>query len=144
LQIATTQDRGKTRRDSSTPDMERRPSRRRSAARWRSGQFAPAADAKILLCLHQRHSEQMGEQIELVASGQLGERRQALSDKYDGLLRTAIANQIIRSWPPVSAGRPAPHITQWFFQTNASKLANLKQLPLKRAHLQGCNLQLFG
>jgi hypothetical protein len=86
----------------------------------------------------------MGEQIELVASGQLGERRQALSDKYDSLLRTAIANQIIRSRSPVSAGRPAPHITQWFFQTNASKLANLKQLPLKRAHLQGCNLQLFG
>jgi len=68
----------------------------------------------------------MGEQIELVASGQLGERRQTLSDKDDGLLRTAIANQIIRSWPPVPAGRPTPHITQGLFQTNASKLANWK------------------
>ena len=64
-----------------------------------SGQLALAANAKVFLRLHQRHSEQMGEQIQLMASGQSGQRWQALSNKDDGLLRTAIANQIIRSWP---------------------------------------------
>jgi hypothetical protein len=68
----------------------------------------------------------MGEQIELVTPGQPGERRQALGDEYDSFLRTAIGNQIIRSWPPVPTGRPTPHITQWLFQTGASKLANWK------------------
>ena len=91
----------------------------------RSGQFALAANAKIFLRLHQRHSEQMGEQIKLVATGQLGERRQAFGDKHHGLLRTTIANQIVRSWPPVPTGWPALHITQWLFQTNASGLAEL-------------------
>jgi hypothetical protein len=89
-----------------------------------SGQFAPAANAKVFLRLHQGHSEQMGEQIELVASGQPGKRRQALGDEYDGLLRTVIAKKIIRSRTPIPARRPAPHITQWLFQTNAPKLAN--------------------
>ena len=103
---------------------KRRPIAKTSRDARRSGQFALAANAKVFLRLHQRHSEQVGEQIELVASGQPDQCRQALSDKYDGLLRAALANQIIRSWPPVPAGRPTPHITQWLFQTNASKLAN--------------------
>ena len=103
---------------------KRRPIAKTRRGARRSGQFALAANAKVFLGLHQRHSEQMGEQIELVASGQLGERRQALSNEYDGLLRTAIANQIIRSWPPVPARRPTPHITQWLFQTETSELAN--------------------
>ena len=100
-----------------------------------SGQFALAANAKVFLRLHQRHSEQMGEQIQLVASGQLDERRQAFNNKGDGLLRTAIANQIICSWPPVPSGRRTLYITQGLFQTNASELANSKKIPLKRAQL---------
>jgi hypothetical protein len=89
-----------------------------------SGQFALAANAKVFLCLHQRHSEQMGEQIQLVASGQLGEHWQALGDKCDGLFRTAIANQIICSRSPVPSGRRTFHNAQGLFQTNVSELAN--------------------
>jgi len=120
-----------------------RSSKTRRGAR-RSGQLALAANPQIFLGFHQRHPQQMGEQVELVASRQLGERRQALGDEHDGLLRTAIAKKIIRSRTPIPDGRAAPDVTQWLFQTNASKLANLKQLPSKRACLQGCNLQPFG
>ena len=80
--------------------------------RTRSGQLALAAKAKIFLRLHQRHAEQMGEQIELVALSQSSEGRQALGDKRDGLLRTALANHIIRSRPPVPTRWPALHMTQ--------------------------------
>ena len=77
-----------------------------------SRQLALAAKAKIFLRLHQRHAEQMGEQIELVALGQSGEPGQDLGDKRHGLLRTAIANQIIRLRPPIPTGWPALHMTQ--------------------------------
>jgi len=87
--------------------LERRPGAKRRC----SGQFALAANAKVFLRLHQGDSEQMGEQIQRVASGQ---RRQALSEICDGLLRTAIARQIIRSRPSSRLGGRRPTLRSAF------------------------------
>jgi hypothetical protein len=120
------------------PDTGKRTARRRErvstqsgAARkdeeqLRSGKFMLAANAQIFLRLHQRHSEQMGNQIQVVTSRKPDQRRQGLGNIGHGFVRTVVANQFVGLRSPVPIERAAHHFTRGSFQKNASESARLR------------------